>query len=152
MTEHVRWLDDEEQDAWRAFLDGWKGLEHRLDADLKAAHGITLADYEILVHLSDQDDHRLLMSELADLLLTSRSRLTYRIDRLEKERLVDRRPCEEDGRSIWAVLTPAGLALLKEAASLHVNGVRELLVDRFSREQWLAMGDRFRAVADQFER
>lgn len=146
MTDDVRWLDSEEQIAWRAFLAGWTALEQRLEADLKSSHGITLDDYEILVHLSDQADNRMRMSDLADSLLASRSRLTYRVDRLERAGLVERRPCAEDGRSIWAVLTAEGRRMLEAAAPVHVTGVREYLVDRFSPEEWSLLGERFAAV------
>jgi DNA-binding MarR family transcriptional regulator len=151
MTDDVRWLDDDEQIAWRSFLAGWKALEHRLEIDLKTAHGITLDDYEILVHLSAAPEHRLRMSELADRLLASRSRLTYRVDRLEKAGLVSRRPCAEDGRSIWAAMTDEGRQVLETAAPLHVTGVREHLVDHFAPEEWSQLGDRFAAVVAALE-
>jgi DNA-binding MarR family transcriptional regulator len=148
MTVQVRWLDDEEQGAWLSLLEGWNRLAHRLDRDLKAAHDITLDDYEILAFLSFAPENRLRMSELADKLLVSRSRLTYRIDRLEQPGLVARRRCTQDGRSIWAELTDEGRALLEEAAPAHVTAVRELLIDRFDREEWLRVGERFAAVAE----
>jgi DNA-binding MarR family transcriptional regulator len=147
MTDDVRWLDGDEQVSWRSFLGGWKSLEHRLDQDLKTAYGITLDDYEILVHLSDVEEHRLRMSDLATNLMASRSRLTYRVDRLEKAGLVVRRPCSEDGRSIWAVMTDEGRRVLEAAAPLHVSAVRELLIDRFAPDEFTLVGERFAAVA-----
>lgn len=148
MTTQVRWLDDEEQEAWLALLEGWARFSRRLDDDLKAEHGINLEDYEILATLSFADGDRLRMSELAERVQVSRSHLTYRVDRLEKPGYVHRRPCPEDGRAIWAELTDAGRDLLERAAPGHVTLVRELLLDRFDRDEWLTLGRRFRAVAD----
>ena len=96
----------------------------RLAHELHAAHGLTLPDYEILVHLSEAPDRSLLMSELAGRCLVSQSRLTYRIDRLEREGIVARRPCAEDGRRIWATLTDAGNPRLTAAHPTHLPGVR----------------------------
>ena len=143
----IPWLDGEEQEAWLALLEGWARFTQRLDDDLKADFGITLEDYEILANLSFADG-RLRMSELAEKVLVSRSHLTYRVDRLEKPGYVCRRPCPEDGRAIWAELTDAGRDLLERAAPGHVTAVRELLLDRFDRDEWLTLGRRFRAVAD----
>ena len=88
-----------------------------------------LDDYEVFVHLSEADDQRVRMSELSEKLLHSRSRLTQRIDRLEKRGLVRRQPCEDDKRGTWAVLTAEGLAALEATASHHVGHAREHLFD-----------------------
>ncbi len=101
----------------------------RLDADLRAAHGIGLADYEILVQLSEAPAHSLRMSELADRTLVSRSRLTHRVDRLTDAGLVSRAPCPTDRRGLFAVLSDDGLRLLEQAAPTHVAGVRRYVID-----------------------
>lgn len=152
MTDRTRWLDAQEQQAWRSVIEGFNRFEDRLDRQLKDEFGITLDDYEILVYLSEAEGRRVRMSDLADRLLASRSRMTYRVDRLEKAALVVRRPCAEDGRSLWAELTKSGLALLVKAAPGHVSLVRELLVDQFSRDEWLDLGRRFDAVAAETDR
>src|SRR5258705_9595670 len=94
----VRWLTPEEQQAWRAFVRGSALLLDRLDSQLVEAHGLTLADYEILAWLSESPRGGLRMSDLADRALVSRSRLTYRVDRLVAEGLIERRPCPSDRR------------------------------------------------------
>ncbi len=144
----VPWLDDAEQDAWRAYLEATTRVADRLNDDLKAAFGLTLEDYEILVFLSEAPDRRLRMAELAGALLASRSRLTYRIDRLETAGLVARRPCPDDGRAIWAELTESGHQVLRDAAPGHVRAVREQLIDHFTHEEWLRFGAALRRVAD----
>ncbi len=109
--------------AWQAFLRASIRLMERLDAEL-AGHGISLADYEILVHLSAEPAAELRMTELAARTLVSRSGLTRRLDRLVESGLVERRSCPTDRRGVYAVITPAGRSRLDQAAPTHVEGVR----------------------------
>lgn len=129
------WLDNEEMGAWRALVQVSVRLLQRLDDELVAAHGLSLADYEVLVHLSEAPERQYRMSELADLALMSRSRLTYRINGLEAEGLVERRACREDRRGWYAVLTAAGQQRLEAAAPTHVAGVRRHVLDHVSRDE-----------------
>jgi len=146
--EPVRWLTPEEQQAWRAFIRGSALLLEQLDAELAEAHGLSLADYEILAWLSEAPRGGLRMSELADRALVSRSRLTYRFDRLVAEGLVERRPCASDRRGSLAVITPTGRRRLERAAPTHVDGVVAYLVDRCSSRDLAAIGRAFGSVAD----
>jgi DNA-binding MarR family transcriptional regulator len=125
----TQWLDDDEQRAWRTQLRFSVLLLDRLDTDLRAAHGIGLADYEILVQLSEAPGRARRMSELANLALVSRSRLTHRVDRLADAGLVTREPCPTDRRGMFAVLSDAGMRLLEEAAPTHVAGVRRYAIE-----------------------
>lgn len=125
----ARALTSPELQAWTAFLETATRALDQLDRDLQAAHDLTLADYEILVFLSEADEHRLAMSDLARHALVSKSRLTYRIDRLVARGLVERHRCEADARRIWACLTPEGLAQLEAAWPTHLDGVRRHVVD-----------------------
>lgn len=122
------WLDDDEQRAWRLLLRATLTLVDRLDDELRAQHGISLGDYEILAHLS-ANAGGLRMRDLATLALVSKSRLTHTIDRLVARGLVRRRPCADDRRGVTATLTPAGRTLLERAAPDHVAGVRRHLLD-----------------------
>lgn len=141
-----RWLEPEEQDAWRAYLRGSARLTERLDRDLQERHGISLADYEILVILSEADERRLRMTELADTALFSKSRISHAIARLERTALVRRESCPDDRRGIFAVLTEEGYRKLAEAARTHVAGVRTYLVDAVAPEDLQAIGRTFFAV------
>lgn len=125
----VRWLSDEEQRVWRLLLCVQSRLTDRLDRDLREAHGLTIGDYAVLVHLAQAGPAGLRMSDLADLLLLSRSGLTRRIDSLVRAGLVARRSCPNDGRGSMAQLTEAGTRRLAEAAPTHVAGVRRYLID-----------------------
>ncbi|MCX2732517.1 MarR family transcriptional regulator [Saccharopolyspora sp. NFXS83] len=125
----VRWLDDEEMAAWRSYIEGSALLEHRLNRELQAAHDLSIADYEILVRLSEQPDRQLRMSELAKDVAHSKSRISHQIRRLENAELVRRNDCPDDGRGVLAVLTDRGEEVLRAAAPSHVAGVREHLID-----------------------
>jgi DNA-binding MarR family transcriptional regulator len=122
-------LHDDEMAAWRAFIWVATRALDRLDHELAANHGLSLADYEILAGLSEAPDRRIQMTELAALAQLSQSRLTYRIDRLERQDLVMRLPCDSDGRRVWASLTDAGLARLREAYPTHLAGARRYVID-----------------------
>jgi DNA-binding MarR family transcriptional regulator len=125
----VRWLSDDEQAVWRRLLRVETYLQYRLDQDLRAAHQLTLSEYEVLVHLSEAGPFGARMSDLADRLLLSRSGLTRRIDAMVRSGLVERRSCPEDGRGSMALLTETGAARLAESAPTHVGGVRRYLID-----------------------
>lgn len=144
----TRWLDADQQRSWRAYLVGTTLLMDRLDRELRERHGLSLPEYEILVRLSEAPDRRMRMAELAQAISHSRSRVTHTVARLEKDGLVTRSACVSDGRGVEAVLTDEGFARLDDAAHTHVEGVRRLLVDLSSEEDFAAVGRVFDAVAD----
>jgi len=144
-SDQVPWLSAEQQRVWRSYLLGAARLSERLDADLRP-FGIDLSEYEILVTLSEADDRRLRMSDLAALVHQSRSRLTHAVARLEKDDLVVREPVPHDKRGVVAVLTDAGMDLLRRAAPDHVRSVRRYLVDAVPPADYEAMGRVFAAV------
>ncbi|WP_052090608.1 MULTISPECIES: MarR family winged helix-turn-helix transcriptional regulator [Modestobacter] len=137
----TRWLDAEEQRAWRAWLYSWMLLDDRLDRELTRETGISHAYYEILVQLSETEGRQLRMSQLAERCLSSRSRLSHAVSRLEERGWVRRQVCPEDGRGQLAVLTDEGFAALEGAAPVHVESVRSHLFDQLSPEQVAAMQD-----------
>jgi DNA-binding MarR family transcriptional regulator len=137
----TRWLDAEEQRAWRAWLYSTQLLQERLDRELTRTTGISHAYYEILVALSETPGRKLRMSELADRCLSSRSRLSHAVSRLEERGWVGRELCPDDGRGQLAVLTDNGFAALEAAAPIHVESVRTHLFDQLSPEQVAAMRD-----------
>ncbi len=126
----VRWLTEPEMEAWRGLVRSTTGLLATLDNELQAEHGLTLGDYEVLVHLSEAPDFAVRMSDLAERLRLSPSGITRRLDGLVKVGLVERRPCPNDRRGSNAVLTDLGMERLRSAAPTHVRGVREHFVDR----------------------
>jgi DNA-binding MarR family transcriptional regulator len=147
MTERVmaRWLDQEQQRIWRTYLLGVARINERLDADLRH-FGIDLGEYEILVCLEEANCRRLRMSELAEKVHQSRSRLTHTVARMEKAGLVVREACPTDRRGVWARLTEAGLELLQAAAPSHVESVRAAFVEAVDPDDFRALGRAFDAV------
>ncbi|MFN8158211.1 MAG: MarR family transcriptional regulator [Candidatus Nanopelagicales bacterium] len=143
----THWLTAEQQKHWRSYLAATTLLSDRLSRELQVEHGLSLADYEILVRLSEAEGRRLRMSQLAESTLASRSRLSHQIDRMEKAGLVVREPCEDDRRGANAVLTEEGWTRLVAAAPSHVEGVREHLVDLLTDEQFTALGTACAIVA-----
>lgn len=144
----TQWLSPQEQQAWRAWLAASALLNDRLSRDLQAKHGLTLADYEILVWLSEHPERRLRMSELAERTLASRSRLSHQVDRMERAGLVERQQCDDDRRGAFAVLTPAGMQAITQAAPDHVTSVRENLVDVLTPDEFAALGAACRKIGD----
>jgi DNA-binding MarR family transcriptional regulator len=138
---HTRWLDDEEQRTWRAFLTAQRLLFERVERQLQNEARMPHGYYEILVRLSEAPDRTLRMSRLADTSLSSRSRLSHAVARLEEAGWVERTACETDRRGAWARLTDAGLAALQAAAPGHVETVRSLLFDALTPEQAAALRD-----------
>ncbi|HEX3541298.1 MAG TPA: MarR family transcriptional regulator [Acidimicrobiales bacterium] len=142
------WLSEEEQTVWRMMLAVHSRLLGRLDAELQAAHAISLNDYEVLVHLSEADGFALRMAELADRLVVSPSGLTRRLDGLVRDGLVERRACISDRRGMLAVLSPAGRKVLKEAAPTHIAGVRRLVFEPLDRKHARQLSESLMAIRD----
>jgi len=145
-TPQPRWLDKDEQDAWREYLRASRMLEAVLDHDLQV-HGLQLSEYEIISVLSDEPSLRLRMSEIAELVVQSRSRLTHTAGRLEKRGWVRREACVGDRRGVELVLTEAGHAEIARMAPTHVGSVRSNLLDHLSREDFLALGRSMAAIS-----
>lgn len=134
------WLDADEQRSWRSYLGGTTVLMDQLDRDLRSAHDLSMAEYEILVRLSEAPERSIRMAELASAVSHSRSRITHTIARLERDGIVTRAQDRTDGRGVSAVLTDAGYARLEKAAHTHVRGVHEYLVAQCTPEELAVVG------------
>lgn len=132
-------LDGSELEAWRSFLHAQATIRRRLDAELAAAHDLTLSDYEVLLALARAPGRRLRMSDLADRVLLTRSGITRLVDGLTRAGLVRRTACPTDARVSYAQLTDAGDAKLLEAEAAYLEGVRTLFTERFSGEELEAL-------------
>jgi DNA-binding MarR family transcriptional regulator len=145
-TEHtVRWLDDDEMRAWRAYIETVSDLSAALAADL-APTGLDLGDYQVLVYLSEAPDHRTRMCDLAAKLQLSPSGLTRRLDGLVRAGAVAREGSPRDRRVMLAVLTDCGMDLLRRAAPIHVESVRGRIFDHLDGGQVDAMAAIFGAI------
>ena len=135
----TNWLTPDEQRAWRAYLESSKVLFDALDRQLQRDSDIPHTYYEVLVRLSEAEDRALRMSELAELTLSSRSRLSHAVSRLEERGWVVREDCPTDRRGQIARLTDAGFEVLKSAAPGHVATVRDYVIDLLAPEQLTAL-------------
>lgn len=128
-------LTDQALAAWVGYLRGHAALTHELNAQLVAEHGLTINDYEVLLHLSRAPERALRRVDLAERVLLTPSGITRLLDGLQAAGWVEKRSCAEDARVTYAVLTDAGLEKLREAAALHLDGVRRLFAERFSGDE-----------------
>ncbi|MGH8882718.1 MAG: MarR family winged helix-turn-helix transcriptional regulator [Stackebrandtia sp.] len=135
MTGNPRWLDEEEQRTWRAFL--WASqltqaaLERQLQRDWRMPH----AYYMILAMLSEAPGRLLTMTELARMTLFSPSRLSHAVNKLERNGWVARQRHLESGRTTVATLTDAGFNALRQAAPGHVEQVRASVLEPLSKAE-----------------
>jgi DNA-binding MarR family transcriptional regulator len=125
--------------VWVALLRAHASSTRRFNAQLVAEHGLTLNDYEVLLHLSHADGKRLRRVDLAERILLTPSGITRLLEGLERGGYVERASCASDARVTYAQLTDDGEAKLREAADAHVAGIREFFRDRFSRDELVAL-------------
>ena len=144
-----RWLTEEEQRAWRGLLRMTSQLNARANRLLLQQYGISLADYEVLVVLSEAPEGRLRVFEVADALAWEQSRVSHQLARMQRRGLVTREGCATDARGAFAVLTTAGRAAIERAAPAHVEQVRQLGVDDLSHEQVSALTEITTRVLDR---
>ncbi len=144
----TEWLSDLEQTAWRNFIMSVHDLMAVLESDL-APYGLTMGDYEVLVWLSEADESRMRMCDLAGALQLSPSGLTRRLDGMVRNGWVERASCASDRRVMWAHLTPAGLAKMNEVAPVHVGSVRRHVLDPLGTEGVGQLGDVFGRIRDR---
>jgi DNA-binding MarR family transcriptional regulator len=148
----VRWLTSDEQDVWRAFLDVSRLMTDQMNRQLSDERGMSLPEYEILVALSEAPERRLRMSELADRVLSSRSRITHTVGRMEERGLVHREACLDDGRGVLCALTEPGFTVLEAAAPGHVEGVRRAMFAPLTPADAEALGAALSKIREGFRR
>ncbi|MCU1688943.1 MAG: MarR family transcriptional regulator [Pseudonocardiales bacterium] len=141
MTEPTNWLTAEEQAAWRGYLAMLRHVSTSIDRQLQDDAGLPHGYYQILAMLSEAPDRTLRMSRLAEVTMTSQSRISHAVKALEDRGWVQRAPSTEDRRGHTASLTDSGFAALVELAPGHVAAVRRLIFDRLSPEQIVALKD-----------
>ena len=146
-----RWLTEEEQRAWRGLLRMNRQLNARMNRQLQDEYGISLADYDVLVVLSEAPEGRLRVFEVTDALAWEQSRVSHQLARMQRRGLIARECCAADARGAFAVLTAAGRAAIERAAPAHVEQVRQLVFDGLSHDQLTALTEVTTLVLDQLE-
>lgn len=130
-----RWLDADEERAWRAYRRMFTRLESRLAQELAAETGLSMADYTVLSNLVEAEGRRARVTELADQMQWSQSRVSHQLRRMEDRKLVTRAKDDEDARASVVLLTKLGLAAIAEAAPIHFAGVRRNMIDLLDADQ-----------------
>lgn len=151
MTTAPRWLTPREQQAWRGYLDMNARLQARLNRELQEQSGLSIADFSVLVQLSEHIDARMRVLELARALRWEKSRLSHQLTRMQQRGLVERSNCSEDRRGAFIVLTDRGRAAVEDAAPRHVESVRHYLFDNLTPEQVDVLDTIARTVIDRLD-
>jgi DNA-binding MarR family transcriptional regulator len=134
------WLTDDQQRVWRGWLAMNTRLPAALQGQLQEDAGLSLQDFEVLVHLTETTDGRMRVTDLACVMGWERSRLSHHIKRMEGRALVQRAECPSDGRGAFVVLTPTGRTAIKRAAPGHARTVRHVVFDALTHEELKALG------------
>ncbi len=146
----VKWLNNDEMLAWRSFIETSGDLMRAIERDL-APFGLDRGDYQLLAMLSEADDGRLRLCDLADTLRLTPSGLTRRMEGVVKKKLVTKSRSTDDRRVTYAHITPKGLELLKKAAPHHLRSVRALMIDHLTPSEIKALGSAFSKIASNLE-
>jgi DNA-binding MarR family transcriptional regulator len=135
MASDTPWLTAREQHVWRGWMDLNARLNAALQRDMQDDAGLSMSDFAVLVHLTDEPDGRVRVTDLARTLTWERSRVSHHVTRMERRGLVERVECPEDGRGAFVAVTAAGRAAIEHAAPGHVRAVRRLVFDGLTGEQ-----------------
>lgn len=141
MAGEPRWLDESEQHAWRGLVTMWAQLSARLAREMASGSELSMADFAVLVSLTDECGGRVRAYALAESLGWEKSRLSHQLARMTARGLVRRAECTEDGRGQVVCVTDAGRAAIAAAAPAHVELVRSLAIDVLTRDQVIALGE-----------
>ncbi|MBU6352784.1 MAG: MarR family transcriptional regulator [Actinomycetales bacterium] len=144
----TRWLSPRELKAWRSYIIASRRLLEALESDLDG-HDLSMADYEVMAQLSEAPGRRMRMSELADLAMVSKSRLSHRIKVMEQAGWIRREECAEDRRGYWAVMTEKGWRAIVAAAPDHVSSVRTRFIDQLSAKEQESLSAIFTHVTEE---
>lgn len=130
-----RWLDERENRAWRGYFQLALLLNLQISRDLAADSGLSFADYQVLVALSEEPERSKRAIELAEAMRWSKSKLSHQLDRMAARDLVRREELPGTGRAVLVVLTPTGLSTIQRAAPSHIASVRRNFIDLLTPEQ-----------------
>jgi|GEM_PF-1796594 len=140
-----------ELETWHTYLAATTRMMERLDGELQQHSHISLTDYEILDTLVLIDSKKIRMSELANKVLVSRSRLTYRVDRLVQIGYLERQECEDDRRGLWAILTQAGLEAHQKAQPGHEKDIKNWFFDNLNETELVVLDRVMSRIKDKLE-
>jgi DNA-binding MarR family transcriptional regulator len=146
-----RWLTADEQRAWRGLVQMTSQLNARMNRQLQEEYGVSLADYEVLVVLTEAPEGRCRVFELSAALAWEQSRVSHQLARMQRRGLVARQDCPSDARGAFVVLTAAGRAAIERAAPAHVETVRHLVFDGITPGELAALAALTTRVLDRLQ-
>jgi DNA-binding MarR family transcriptional regulator len=129
------WLTDKQQHVWRRWLAANALLPAALHRELQADAGLSLPDFDVLVHITESPEGRVRVTDLARALSWEKSRASHHLTRMERRSLVKREECRDDGRGAFVTLTPEGRTAIEQAAPGHVRTVRSLVFDQLTDQE-----------------
>ena len=132
MDTETRWLDEQEQRAWRGLISMWTQLNAELARQMAASSELSMSDFAVLVALTDTCGGRVRAYALAQSLQWEKSRLSHQLTRMAKRGLIERDECLSDARGQFVAVTDAGRRAIEAAAPPHVTAVRRLFFDGLS--------------------
>ncbi len=135
MDDNSPWLDDRQQRMWRGWVALGSQLPSALHRQLYADSGLSLQDFEVLVHLTDSADGRVRVTDLARCAGWERSRLSHHVKRMQGRGLVERQECCDDGRGAFVAVTTAGRDAIERAAPGHARAVQDLVFASLTDEE-----------------
>lgn len=141
MSAEPRWLTEQEQQAWRGLVTLWTQLSAALARDMAAHSELSMADFTVLVALTEACGGRVRAYSLAETLQWERSRLSHQLSRMERRGLLTRDACSEDGRGQVVCVSAAGRTAIGAAAPAHVAAVRRLFLDALNADQVAALAE-----------
>ena len=124
-----------EVQTFGTLLRAYAAVTRQLNAELTADHGLTISDYEVLLRLARAPERRMRRVDLAEQVLLTASGVTRLLDGLERDGFVERGSCDTDRRVVYAVLTDAGLAKLREASESHLAQIDAFFAARFDEDE-----------------
>jgi DNA-binding MarR family transcriptional regulator len=141
----------DELQAWRSFTETTDLVKRTLEAELQRTSGTSSGDYAVLLALSEQPDHRMRSSPLAEQVGWERSRLSHHLGRMERRALISRERAGDDSRSAWVALTDEGARSFRRASSPHLHSVQRVFVSALTAEQLAALDDAMQALRSHLE-
>ena len=145
------WLDDVEQRAWRAFLRTHARVLAQLARELQLASELSLADYDVLVRLTEAPGTALRPAELAERLQWERSRLSHQLNRMERRGLVHKQDHPVDGRGLVIQATDHGMRAIGDAAPGHAAAVRRLFLANIPASELKPLTQTLEGVLDRLD-
>ncbi|HEV2592341.1 MAG TPA: MarR family winged helix-turn-helix transcriptional regulator [Gaiellaceae bacterium] len=128
-------------DAWVSFLRSHAAITRELSAQLQREHGMTITDYEVMLHLSRAEDGHLRRIDLAERVVLTASGITRLLEGLERQGWVEKATCTSDARVSYTKLTDVGRKTLDEAAKTHLAGIEQLFNGRYSGSELATLSD-----------